>query len=343
MKKRGLLFTLVLLLATALLLTACGGGSSQPPAQNNTSGGDAGTPQETGDNKTAQNVNLSILTGGTGGTYYPLGGQIAQIIQSKVGYGATAQTSNASEENVKLIEAQEAEIAFTQTDIANYAVNGLLMFEGKPLSSLMGIGTLYPETVQIVTLADSGINSIEDLRGKKVSVGAPASGTFANAQQILEIHGITMDDINPLHLSFAESVDGLQDGNIDAAVVTAGTPTSAIESLAAQRDVNIISISDEKINELIEAYPFYAKDVIPAGTYGLANDVQTVAVMAMLVTHKDMDEEIIYNVTKALYENTNEIGHAKGEFIKAETALDGIGIEVHPGALKYYQEKGLAD
>ena len=342
MKKRGFIFTLALLLGVVLIFSGCGGSTNT--AQND-------TPQENSSNQqdnqkqevASSDVSLSIVTGGTGGTYYPLGGQIAQIIQNEVGYSATAQASNASEENVKLIDAKEADIAFTQTDIANYAANGVLMFEGNALTTLNGIGTLYPETVQIVTLQDSGITSIEDLRGKKVSVGAPASGTFANAQQILEIHGITMEDIDPLHLSFAESVDGIQDGNIDAAVVTAGTPTSAIEGLAAQKPVAILGISDDKIAELQAEYPFYAVDVIPAGTYGLESEVKTVAVMAMLVAHKDADEEIIYNVTKALYENTGDIGHAKGEFIKAETALDGIGIKVHPGAAKYYKEKGLIE
>lgn len=316
MKRSKLLFGFILLLALSLILAACGNGGS------------------------GKTTNLSMVTGGTGGTYYPLGGQMANIINNFTSYKATAQVSNASVENMQLLNKGDVQLAFTQTDIASYATSGTMMFDSK-LDKIRGIGTLYPETIQIVTIAGNGINSVEDLRGKKVSVGAPGSGTYANAEQILAIHGITMNDIQPQHLSFDESTDGLQDGTIDAAFITAGTPTGAVEALSATKQVNILPIADDKAQELIAQYPYYAVNVIPAGTYGLSSEVKTVAVMAMLTANADLSEDVVYEITKAIFENTDKIGHAKGAFIKAETALDGMGIEIHPGAAKYFKEKGL--
>jgi len=232
----------------------------------------------------------------------------------------------------------EGNIAFVQTDIAYYGTEGIMMFEGKKTDAVSALGALYPETVQLVTLADSGITSFEDLKGKKVSVGAPGSGTYANAEQLLEIHGLSMEDIEAQSLDFGESTDGIQSGQIDAAFITAGYPTGAVEALNATNKVSIISVSDEKADALIEKYPYYAKDTIPAGTYGIKGETPTVSVLAMLAVNKDLSEDLVYKITKAIYGNTDKISHAKGEFIKAETALDGIGIEVHPGAKKYFDE-----
>lgn len=193
--------------------------------------------------------------------------------------------------------------------------------------------------MQLVTTEASGIKSYADLKGKKVSVGAPGSGTYANAEQLLEIHGLTMDDIKAQNLDFGESTDGLQSGQIDAAFITAGTPTSAVEALNATTKVNIIGVDPGKADEIIEKYPYYAKDTVKAGTYGIANDVETVSVLAMLAVKKDLPEDVVYSMTKAIYDNTNKISHDKGKFIKAETGLDGISIDIHPGAQKYFDEK----
>ena len=212
------------------------------------------------------------------------------------------------------------------------------MFEGKPIDTISALGALYPETVHLVTLADSGITSYEDLKGKKVSVGAPGSGTYANAEQLLEIHGLTMDDIQPQNLDFGESTDSISSGQIDAAFVTAGYPTAAVEALNATKEVSIVPVSAEKAEALIEKYPYYAVDNIPAGTYGLAEDVPTVSVLAMLAVNNDLSEDLVYAMTKAIYDNTGDISHAKGALIKAETGLEGIGIDVHPGAQKYFDE-----
>jgi uncharacterized protein len=321
---------LVFLLAVSMILAACG--SKDEGGENKGQGGE----------KTEEKPKfISILTGGTGGTYYPLGGSFAKIIKDETGIEANAETSGASAENMTTLKNGDAEIAFSQTDIASYAKEGQLMFKDNQVDNVMAIGTLYPETIQIVTTKKSGITSVEDLKGKKVSVGAPGSGTNPNAEQILEMYGMTFDDINKQDLSFDESTQGIQDGTIDAAFVTAGTPTGAVESLSATEEVVIVPIAEDKIVALIEKYPYYVKDEVPSGTYGLTNAVTTVAVQAMLVARTDLSEEVVYDITKAIFENLDQVTHAKGKLIKVENALNGVGIDVHPGAQKYFDEKGI--
>jgi uncharacterized protein len=329
MKRKSFLLSAALLLALSVILAACGGNSNEGGSDN---GGEGGSEKP---------KFLSIVTGGTGGTYFPLGGAFADIISDETGIQANAETSGASAENMNTLKDGNAEIAFSQTDIASYAKDGKLMFEGAAVDNVSAIGTLYPETIQIVTTAKSGIKSVEDLKGKKVSVGAPGSGTNPNAEQILEVHGMTFDDIDKQDLSFDESTAGIQDGTIDAAFVTAGTPTGAVEGLSATEDVVIVPIEQDKIDALIEKYPYYIQDEVPSGTYGLADAVATVAVQAMLVVSNDLSEDTVYDITKAIFENTDKITHAKGELITAESALNGVGIEVHPGAQKYFDEKGV--
>ncbi|MGN1385840.1 MAG: TAXI family TRAP transporter solute-binding subunit [Bacillus sp. (in: firmicutes)] len=336
MKQRKLLIMFLLMLSMMVFLAACGDTEEDTPDDSTDNGA-----SETEEPK-AEKQFLNLVTGGTGGTYYPLGGIFAQIFTDNTNAETTAQSSGASAENMQAISTEDADLAFTQTDIASYATEGKLMFK-EPITNIKAIASLYPETIQIVTTADSGITSIEDLKGKTVSVGAPGSGTFANAEQILEIYGMTMEDIKPQHLSFDESTGGIQDGTIDAAFITAGTPTGAVETLAATSKVVILPIAEDKIKQLIEKYPYYAKEDIPAGTYSLESAVSTVAVQAMLVARDSLDEDTVYEMTKALFENQGQIesAHAKGALISLETALNGVGIEVHPGAQKYYDEQGV--
>ncbi|WP_078409226.1 TAXI family TRAP transporter solute-binding subunit [Priestia abyssalis] len=313
MKNKKFIVSFVLMLSVMMVLAACGGAKQQ----------------------------LSIVTGGTGGTYYPLGGSMANIISENTDAEATAQASGASAENMQTLSAGDADIAFTQTDIASYATEGKLMFDGKPITNIKAIGTLYPETIQIVTLKGTGIQKVEDLKGKTVSIGAPGSGTAANAEQILEVHGMTMKDVEVRNLSFDESTEGIQDGSIDAAFITAGAPTGAVEGLSATQEVNIVPVADDKIQALIEKYPYYVQDTVPAGTYKLPAEVKTVAVQAMLAVTDELDEELVYNITKSIFENTDKITHAKGKLIKAENAVEGAGIPFHPGAEKYFKEQGV--
>ncbi|TKD70507.1 TAXI family TRAP transporter solute-binding subunit [Pseudalkalibacillus hwajinpoensis] len=321
MGKKRLLRLFVAVLSLVMVIGACGGSDEEAD----------GSPSE-----------LSLLTGGTGGTYFPLGGELATIIQDETDIeNANAESTGASVENMQILQDGEGDIAFTQTDIAAYATKGELMFEDGKMDNIQAIGTLYPETIQIVTLMESGISSVADLKGKKVSVGAPSSGTYANAEQVLEIHGIAMEGIDAQHLAFDELTEGIQEGTIDAAFITSGTPTGALEGLSAIKPVKILPIEDNKISELVEKYPYYAEETIKSGTYGLESDVKTVAVLAMLVARSNLDEDYVYQMTKAIFDNSNKITHAKGEFITADTALEGVGIDLHPGAKKYFDEKGI--
>jgi len=330
MKKRNYLFSIAMLLLLALFLGACGG------TEDADTDGDA-----EGEDKGETPVFISMLTGGTSGTYYPLGGAMAKIITDETGIQTDAVSSNASADNVIALQEEEAEIAFVQTDVVANAVDGVNAFDGNPVDNVLALGSLYPETIQIVTTDKAGIESVEDLEGKTVSVGAPGSGTYINAEQILEVHGMTMDDIDAENLDFGESTGGIQDGNIDAAFITAGTPTGAVEGLSATEDVSIVPVAQDKADELVEQYPYYAADTVPEGTYGLEEDVETVAVLAMLAVTDNISEDAVYDMTKALYENTDQISHAKGELITLESALDGIGIDLHHGAKKYFDEEGI--
>ncbi|WP_139114473.1 MULTISPECIES: TAXI family TRAP transporter solute-binding subunit [Lysinibacillus] len=324
MKKKQFRLLMLLSAFALLILAACGTGSKDT---------------DKGDSTASEKPKfLNLLTGGTQGTYYALGGTFADLISKETDIKTTAEVSQASAANMTALQEGKGEIAFVQSDIAYYATEGTMMFEGKKIDSIAALGALYPETVQLVTTEASGIKTYADLKGKKVSVGAPGSGTYANAEQLLEIHGLKMDDIKAQNLDFGESTDGLQSGQIDAAFITAGTPTGAVEALNATTKVNIIGMDAGKADELIAKYPYYAKDTVKAGTYGLANDTETVSVLAMLAVKKDLPEDVVYSMTKAIYDNTDKISHAKGEFINAKTGLEGISIDVHPGAQKYFDE-----
>ena len=326
MKKRKFLLFTALMLVLSMVLAACGGGSDE----------------KGGEDKSGEKPKfMSILTGGTGGTYFPLGGAFANIVSEATGIDTNAETTGASAENMQSIKDNKGEIAFTQTDIASYATEGKLMFDGNAIDNIKAIGTLYPETIQIVTTEKSGIKTVEDLKGKKVSIGAPGSGTAANAEQILEAYGLTLDDIKKQDLSFDESVSGIKDGNIDAAFVTAGHPTAAVEELSATDKVVIVPVDADKADKLIEKYPYYTKEEVPSGTYKIGSAVPTVAVQAMLVVKAELSDEVVYDITKAIFENLDKVQHAKAKQIKPENALNGVGIDVHPGAQKYFDEKGI--
>lgn len=329
MKNRKWLLSLIMLLALTAVLVACGNDDADGEADGD--GGGSDDPEY-----------MNMLTGGTSGTYYPLGGEMAKNIAEATGISTDAVSSNASADNVIELSKGDAELAFVQTDVIANAVEGTNAFEGNQIDNVLAIGSLYPETVQIVTKADSGITSVEDLAGKKVSVGAPGSGTYMNAEQILEVHGMSMDDINAQNLDFGESTGGIQDGNIDAAFITAGTPTGAVEGLSATVDVAIVPVAQDKIDEMIEKYPYYAADTIDAGTYGIDAEVTTVAVLAMLAVTEDLSEDLVYEITKAIYENAESMAHDKAQFITLDSALDGIGIDLHPGAKKYFDEQGIS-
>ena len=320
---------LVVCMLVVGLLAGCGGGDKK-----------AAAPAAPAADK---KVFVNIATGGTAGVYYPLGGAIAEILNKNVpGMNASAQSTGASVANVNLLKDGKVELALIQNDIAYYAANGTEMFKDKKVAGIKGISTLYNETIQIVTLAENNIKTVADLKGKRIAVGALGSGTEANARQILEIFGLTYADVKPQYLSFGEAANGLKDGNIDAAFVTAGAPTAAIQDIAAQNKVTLVGVPADKAEALIKKYPFYAKETVKAKTYpGMEADVQTVAVKAMLVTIDKVDADLVYKMTKAIYSNLDRIkvAHAIGANVKKETAMEGMPIAVHAGADKFFKEK----
>lgn len=339
MKKRTSIFS-AFVLSLSFILSGCGGATQevQKPADQ---------PAQQEEKKTGEVPDsIIIATGGTSGTYYPLGGGMAQIFTDKAKINATAQSTGASVENMRLIKDGQVDLAFTQGDIADYASKGTVMFkDGGAIGNLKAIASLYNETVQIIVAKDSSIKTVEDLKGKRVSVGAPGSGTEANAQQILEAYGLTFEDLGKAdRLAFGESASFIQDGTLEAAFVTAGTPTAAVNELAATKGVRVLPIDADHIAKIIQKYPYYAEQVIDAGTYpGFDEKVSTVAVKAQLVARAELDEMIVYNLTRALYENLDQLKavHKKAEEIKPEEALKGVSLDIHPGAAKFFEEKGV--
>ena len=286
---------------------------------------------------------VSIATGGTAGTYYPLGGAIAKAVSTDPELQATAETGNASVANVNLITKGEIEIAFVQNDISFWAYNGQLMFK-EPLKNLRAIASLYPEHVQIILAGNAGIKTIDDLKGKRVGVGAPGSGTEGDAQAIFGVAGIKYDEMNVNFLDFAATTSRFKDNQIEAGFVVAGYPTASVMDLATTKDIAMLSFDDATMEKLVKAHPYFVPSVIPAGTYSkIDTDVKTPAVMAILITNDKTPEDVIYRFTKGMFENLGVIhaAHAKGKEINLETALDGLTVPLHPGAAKYFKEKGM--
>lgn len=302
-----------------------------------------GGAQKASEQKAPEKKFINIATGGTAGVYYPLGGAIAEILNKNVpGVNATAQSTGASVANINMLKESKVELAMVQNDTAYYAFKGTEMFKDKQVANMRGLATLYNETIQIIVMEDSSIKTIEDLKGKKVAVGSIGSGTEANARQILETYGITYNDLKPQYLSFGEAANGLKDGNVDVAFVTAGAPTAAIQDIAFQKKVRLIGIEADKADALIKKYPFYAKQLVKANTYpGQTTDLATVAVKAMLVVPENLDADTVYKMTKAIYANTDRLkaAHKLGEGITKESALEGMPIPLHPGADKFFKEK----
>ncbi len=287
---------------------------------------------------------LTMGTGGTAGVYYPLGGAISQVLSSKSdgAYSVTAQTTGASGENMRLIEAKEVDLAILQNDIAHAAYNGLAPFKNK-LENVRAIARLYPEYVHVVASKDSGVMKLEDFKGKKVSVGARGSGNEANCRQMFEFYGLDYKNVEPVFLPYGETADQFKDRAIDGFVFTIGTPNPAIQDITTAQDVTFVALDGEKSDAVVAKFPYLVKDAIPANTYkGQTAAVPTLSVQAILVVNKDMSDEDAYRITKLLFDNVGDVAkaHKKGEEIMLEKVSDGITIPFHPGAEKFLKEKG---
>ncbi len=285
---------------------------------------------------------LTFTTGGDQGTYYGFGSVLAGQVSGATDTTVTAITSGGSQANIEALEYGDAELAFVQSDVMAYAYEGTNIFDGAAVQEFSTVANLYMEQVQIVT-CNPDIKSVEDLKGKNVSIGAPGSGVFFNAMDILGAYGMTEEDITPTYESFGDSADSLQDGKIDAAFITAGAPTTAVTSLGTSKDVYLVSLDDEHIDTLLETCPYYTKNTIAADVYGLDADVNTVAVGAVVIARNDVSEDDVYNFVSTVFENVDTIteAHAKGAELDLEFAASVTAVPYHPGAAKYFEEKGL--
>lgn len=285
---------------------------------------------------------LSIATGGTGGVYYPIGGGFAEMINNHIeGAQATAEVTGASVENMGLIMRGDADLALALADTVYQAYTGTADFEGRQVENTRALASVYPNAVQLVTLAESDIQTIADLAGKRVSVGAPGSGTELNARALLEANGISYDDFSPQRLNFNETADAIRDGDIDAGFWSVGPPTSSILNLAATRDIRLIGLSDEEIANAQAEEEVFATYELAAGMYdGMDEAVQTIGIPNVLVVNADMDEELAYQLTQLLFENTDELiaVHPAANDTTIEFTMNSTPVPLHPGAIRYFEE-----
>lgn len=303
-----------------------------------------------------------IGTGGTAGTYYPIGGLIANAISNPPGSRpcdkggscgvpnliATALSANGSVANMNAIGSGQIESGFSQSDVAFWAYTGTGIYEGKPkVADLRLIANLYPESIQLVARKGSGIKTVADLKGKRVSLDEPGSGTLIDARIILGAFGLTEKDIKAEYLKPQNAGDKMRDGSMDALFSVSGYPQGALVELAtAGGGIDLIPVTGPEIDKVLAQYKFFARETIPAGTYkGVDADTKTLSVGAQWLTSAKQPDELIYEVTKALWnDNTRkqlDAGHAKGKVITKATALEGAGVPLHPGAERFYKEAGL--
>lgn len=288
-----------------------------------------------------------IGTGGTAGTYYPVGGMIANAVSQPGKIIATAQASNGSLANVNAVGSGALEAGFTQSDVATWAYTGTGAFEGKPkVADLRAIANLYPESIHLVVKKGAGIKSVADLKGKRVALDEPGSGTLIDARLVLAAYGVKESDIKPEYIKPNQAGDKLKDGSLDAFFFVGGAPAGAIAELASSgAGIELVPLDGPQADALLKSSPWLAHDTIPAGTYKDMAAVQTLAVGAQLVTSAKVETETVYQITKAMYSDAAQkalqAGHAKGKYITKENAVKGVGIPFHPGAERFYKEAGL--
>ena len=346
---------LALLLAAVLVLgmAACAASPAAPTQTTSDTASDASdTPASNAETPAASSgAKLRFVTGGESGTYYAFGSVIAQHATNNAGIDVVGLVGNGSQSNIFELEDGNAELAFCQSDVMAYAYAGTNLFaDTGAVSCFSTVAALYTEQVQIVTI-DPEIKTVADLKGKNVSIGAAGSGVYFNAVDILSAYGLGDLDaegkftkINATYQSFGDSADSLKDGKIDAAFTVAGAPTTAIVDYATTNTLNLVSLSDEELAAIQEAYPFLIRDDLAAGTYtGQDADVTCVAIQATLVASEELSEDVVYEFVKAMFDNKDALteGHAKFGFLDPEAASAGATVTMHPGAEKYYKEIGV--
>ena len=317
------------LLALCMVLALCACGNSSAPAE-------SAAPADGGPSES-----LTFVTGGETGTYYAFGSVIAQYVSANTNLSITAVSGNGSKANVEDMDAGSYELGFCQSDVMSYAHDGTNIFaETGAVDSFSAVAALYMEQVQIVTM-NPDIKTVEDLRGKSVSIGAQGSGVYFNAVDVLGCYDMTIEDISPVYQSFGDSADSLKDGKIDAAFIVAGAPTTAITDLSTSGQVYLVSLDDEHIDKLLAASPYYSKYTVTADTYGMPEDAQTVAVAAMVIARNDVSEDAIYTFVSTIFENADQLQHGKAAELNLEFASSITSVPYHPGAARYFAEKGI--
>lgn len=288
---------------------------------------------------------LSIATGGTGGTYYPYGSGLAQVMERHIeGTSVAVEVTGASVENLALLTRGETDIIIATADAVRDAVQGAGAFEGRAVTNVAALGAIYANVTQIVALKEAGIETLDDLRGHRVSVGAPGSATEMASRRILEIKGISYEDVGAQRLSYAESVDAIRNGSLDAAIILATPPASSVLNLAAGREISIVPLSRDEVSQIVEADSAFAPFVLEAGTYEWqSEDILTLSNPNILLVGTEMDDDLAYQITRVLFEHTQEIAavHPAANQTTVAFSIASTTIPLHPGALRYYEETGI--
>lgn len=320
------------MLSAALGLTACSSPSSE---SSDTTATDAAPAADKLDAKF-----VTIATGGASGPYNIIGTSLAEIYAKTFGVNSKTQTTGASVENVNLLTLGKVDMVLALSDVVTDAVKGENNFD-KPIANIQQIAVLYPNVVQLVSTQGSGIKTIEDLKGKRIAVGDQGSGTEVNARTLLEGFGMTYDDLTVDYLGFADAADAMKAGKIDAAFFSSGLPNSSLLELEQGLDLQIVSINQDTLKELIKTKPYFKTFEIPAGTYGNETAVPTAAIMNALLVRSELSEGDGYKLTKALFDNLEGLknAHQAAADISLDTAQQGMVAPIHPGAKRYYDEQ----
>ncbi|WP_349829536.1 TAXI family TRAP transporter solute-binding subunit [Brevibacterium litoralis] len=317
--------------AAALLLSACGGGS----------GGGGESAGEGGGDLDASFI--TIATGGSSGVYYQVGATVSEMLADNLGSDTSVQSTGASVENINLITSGDAELAFAQGDASTQAMEGTGAFDGKEPKELMAIGSMYNQYVQIVAMADAGIESIEDLAGKTVSVGDINSGVELNARTVLEAYDMSYDDFTADYLSYSEAIDQMRNGQVDAAFVTSGLPNSAVLDISSTDDVDIVPVDGDGKQTLLDSYGYFGDGSIPADVYEQDADVETITIPNVLLVSTELSEDAVYDITATLFDDLDTLhaSHNAAADITPETVTEGLTVPMHPGAQRYFEEQGV--
>ena len=331
--------------AMAAALAGCSSGSSSSSAAASSAASSASAEASSAAAATSGNA-LRFVTGGESGTYYAFGSVIAQHATNNAGVEVTALVGNGSAANLAEMEDGNAELAFCQSDVMAYAYEGSEQWQslgsGAPVDCFSTVAALYDEQVQIVT-CDPEIKTVADLKGKNVSIGSAGSGVYFNAIDVLAAYDLTEADINPTFESFADTANSIKDGKIDAGFVVAGAPTTAITDLSTSKTAYLVSLDDEHVSKLVEKSPYYSKATIKAGTYtGQEDDCTTVSVGAVILAANTVSEDDVYAFVSDIFDNAESLvdTHAKYAELSLEKGASITTVPYHPGAAKYFEEKG---